>query len=100
MVAGEIEKKIIGDFFKQKRLETGLTQNDVAKSLGWSNAQFVSNWERGKCLPPKSVLFDLIQMCKISKKELVNIHTYATKIALESYLKNIDSSSKNTTKQR
>jgi transcriptional regulator with XRE-family HTH domain len=33
------------------RLENDLTQTALAKYLG-CNPQFISNWERGLCLPP------------------------------------------------
>ena len=43
-------------YLRQKRLEAGLTQLDCAKLLGFSTAQFISNWERGVAKPPlKSV---------------------------------------------
>jgi hypothetical protein len=37
----------LGNFLKQKRIETNLTQRELATALGNMNSQFVSNWERG-----------------------------------------------------
>lgn len=37
----------LGNFVRQKRKEKGLSQAELAKSLGYKNGQFVSNMERG-----------------------------------------------------
>lgn len=44
--------KIIGDYTRQKRIAAGLSQRQVAQKLGYNNAQFVSNVERGLCNYP------------------------------------------------
>lgn len=42
----------LSEYLKAARIMKGLTQDELAKKLGYSCAQFVSNWERGQCLPP------------------------------------------------
>ena len=44
--------KRINELLKDKRVESGYTQLQLANKLGYSNPQFISNWERGICLPP------------------------------------------------
>jgi len=44
--------KTVPQFLKRKRAEAGLTQKELANKMGYSTAQFCSNWERSKSLPP------------------------------------------------
>jgi transcriptional regulator with XRE-family HTH domain len=48
----------LGLLLKKSRIQAGLSQDDVAKKLGYGSYQFISNWERGISSPP----------CKILKK--------------------------------
>lgn len=96
MAREDIEKKILGEFFKQRRINVELSQGDVAKHFGWTSAQFISNWERGRSLPSKSILLDLMKLYRISKKDIVNIHTYATKMSLQNRLNKPDVKLKRT----
>jgi transcriptional regulator with XRE-family HTH domain len=42
---------------KNKRIEIGMSQVELARKLGFKNAQYVSNIERSKCgLAPKYLL--------------------------------------------
>ena len=42
----------------------------VADRLGYSSAQFISNWERGLSSPPMKTLNVLAQMYKVSTEEI------------------------------
>ncbi len=60
----------IGNFVKSARAEKGLSQAELTEKLGYTNAQFISNIERGICsLPPTKI--DLF--CKLLqvKKEAI-----------------------------
>lgn len=46
----------LGDYLKQKREYAKLKQIEVGKLMGWSSAQFISNWERGLSFPPVSII--------------------------------------------
>jgi transcriptional regulator with XRE-family HTH domain len=63
--------KILGNYLKNKRIEAGLNQNEVAKALGYKTAQFVSNWERGLCSPPAEKFYEIIKLYKLNKNEFV-----------------------------
>jgi transcriptional regulator with XRE-family HTH domain len=65
----------IGDYFRDRRVAAGLTQADVANSLGLSTGQFISNWERGVSMPPMDYLPRLVKLYRMSKSELVQIYT-------------------------
>mgnify|MGYP003874816653 FL=1 len=55
------------------RLRSGLTQDELARKLSYSSAQFVSNWERGISLPPLDIMAKLCVVCKTSPDDLVDV---------------------------
>jgi transcriptional regulator with XRE-family HTH domain len=63
-------KQPLPEYLKQKRTEAGLTQAGVAETLGYSTAQFISNWERGESVPPIGILKSLAELYKIPPQEL------------------------------
>lgn len=64
-------KNQLGNFLKDKRAAAGLSQADVAKKLGYSTSQFISNWERGLSTPPVSVLKILADMYEVSPDSML-----------------------------
>ena len=60
-----LDKKVFGDFLAEKRTELGISQIALARELGYSSPQYVSNWERALCGPPLDKLFDLSRILKI-----------------------------------
>ncbi len=65
------QKQKINEFFRQKRIEANLTQKNIADHFELGSTQFVSNWERGLCLPPNNYLPDLCKLYKMSKNEVI-----------------------------
>jgi transcriptional regulator with XRE-family HTH domain len=57
-------------FLKERRVHVGLTQSDVAKKLGYSSPQFVSNWERGLARPPVFILRNLTKMYRVPAEQM------------------------------
>lgn len=47
---------------KTARINANVTQKQLAKSLGWGTAQYVSNFERGLSTPPVK---DIPKICSI-----------------------------------
>lgn len=64
-------RKSLGVKLKKAREEAGLTQDTVAEKLKYESSQFVSNFERGECLPPKKIVKVLAKMYKIDEKDLI-----------------------------
>ncbi len=62
--------KELSKFLRESREKVGLTQMDVANKLGYSSAQFISNWERGLSSPPMKTLNILSSMYKVGTEEL------------------------------
>jgi transcriptional regulator with XRE-family HTH domain len=60
----------IGKYLSEQRRASGLTQREVSTALGYTTAQFVSNWERGVSLPAPAVLADLAPLLGVSKRAL------------------------------
>lgn len=58
-----------GLWLKQKREEADLSQGDVAKIFGFE-AQYVSNWERGKGQPSMVYHRKLAKIFKIKESEI------------------------------
>lgn len=64
--------KKLGEYLKEKRINANFSQMDLASSLGYSTAQFVSNWERGIAAPPADKFYDIIKLLKMDKEEFVD----------------------------
>jgi transcriptional regulator with XRE-family HTH domain len=67
-----LRAKTVGNFLKNLRQKSGLTQQQLASKLSYSTAQFVSNWERGISLPPLEAVPKLSTLCKTTTRALVN----------------------------
>ncbi len=73
----------LAEFLKEKRVASGHTQSEVAKKLGYSSPQFVSNWERGLANPPVFVLRDLTKMYKVGADQMFSLLIEDVKADLE-----------------
>lgn len=60
----------IAALISKAREAQGMTQKEVSLALGYSSAQFVSNWERAQSLPPKDKLRKLADVLKINFSRL------------------------------
>jgi transcriptional regulator with XRE-family HTH domain len=78
--------RTLNDYLRQKRLDSGLSQLDVARVLGYASPQFVSNWERGLVSPPLETIGVLIDLYKIPPDEVVDRILDETRDYLESHL--------------
>ena len=78
---------ILGEFLKEKRVEADLSQKFVSDKLKLTNAQFVSNIERGVCPVPFNVLDSLCQIYKINPKEIITRYLDMQKVMIENELR-------------
>ena len=79
--------RTLSSYLKEKRMERGLSQLDVAKVLGYSSPQFVSNWERGLVSPPLETVAVLIELYKVPPNEVIEYILKETRTYLEAHLK-------------
>lgn len=70
-------RKDFGQFLRQRRRAAHVTQADVARSFGYSTAQYVSNWERGVSTPPRKALPALAELLEIPPRLMLDaIHEF------------------------
>lgn len=74
----------LGQYLKEKRVESGYTQAELAGKLGDVHSQFVSNWERGLCAPPSHAFQDLIGILKLNREKLVEVMLVDSQKVIES----------------
>lgn len=70
----------IGNFLQTRREAVGLTQMQVARALGYTTAQFVSNWERDLSYPPIKAIPKLAKLYRINGGLIFN---YVLKAAVK-----------------
>lgn len=63
----------LSKFLVSAREKAGLTQKYTSDKLGYTTAQFVSNWERGVSQPPIKTLKKLAELYKVSADELFDV---------------------------
>lgn len=63
----------LGAYLAQCRKRVGLTQREVATALGFTSAQYPSNWERGVSKPPLKHLPALCDMIKAPRTKLTRL---------------------------
>jgi transcriptional regulator with XRE-family HTH domain len=68
-----INKETFGKFLLNARTQSGLSQLALARELGYTSPQYVSNWERGVCGPPLDKLNDLSRLLRIDSKILMKM---------------------------
>lgn len=64
--------KIFGERLRELRIERGLGQNALARTLGLSNAS-ISYWETGKQEPTASAIFKLASFFDVSSDYLLGL---------------------------
>ena len=65
-----INKITFGSFIRQKRIEKGLTQKELAENLFLSESA-VSKWEMGKSYPDITMIPDICRVLDVSEHELI-----------------------------
>lgn len=63
----------LSDYLKDKRVKAGFTQMDVANHLGYTSAQFISNWERGISAPPVETLKKISSFYGLKLEEVYTV---------------------------
>ena len=63
----------LGKHLQDARKRACFTQNQIKKMLGYSSAQFISNFERGIAAPPPVKLKKLIKLYRLDKEETVSL---------------------------
>ena len=77
----------LGRYLQEMRLKAGLTQREVSIALGYSSAQFISNFEAGIASPPLAKLKQLVEMYKMPTDKLMSLILEGEKEVLMSVLR-------------
>ncbi len=84
-------KNELSEFLKGQRIRKGFSQKQVSDELGYSSAQFISNWERGVSTPPLNAIKSLARLYKVRDSQIfrmiVDETIEKTKDALEQQFK-------------
>ena len=80
------DRKEMGRLLRNKRVSSGLTQQQVSHRLGYSSSQFVSNIERGISVAPLKTLGELTRLYKFKDKVVVDLLLAGSKKYLRSAL--------------
>ena len=72
-LAKTIRQKLVGEFLKSSREKAGFTQLALARELGYTSAQFISNWERGIAMPPMVNLPELTRILAVPPKQMLEV---------------------------
>ena len=63
----------IGERIRKYRKDRGLTQEQLANSIGVSKGR-VSNWEQGANRPDADILADICRSLRVSPSDLLDVH--------------------------
>ena len=83
----EYNRKELGQYLKDCRQKSGLTQGEVSNRLGYSSPQFVSNIERGTSVAPIPMLARLMRLYKSNPDDIVEIILRTQKLIVRKGLK-------------
>lgn len=63
-------------------MQKGISQNQIAKKLGWNNGQLVSTYERDECYPPLASIKKIAKIVGVTKDEVMHAWTLDCQIKL------------------
>ena len=69
-MGAERDFKEMAKLVKKNRLKKGFSQIQLSKSIGYTNAQFVSNTERALCTIPIKKHAQLAEALEVDKEEI------------------------------
>jgi transcriptional regulator with XRE-family HTH domain len=77
----------MAELLRDKRVKLEISQFALAKSMGFTSAQFVSNWERAVSSPPLSSLPKICHLLKIKESDMIAAFLKSTKTEIEDAFK-------------
>ncbi|MEK6553813.1 MAG: helix-turn-helix transcriptional regulator [Bdellovibrionota bacterium] len=68
-----MQQDSINSYLKEARIKKGLTQGEIAKHLGLTSSQYISNIERGLCPASLETIQVLIQLYDLKTSKVMDI---------------------------
>lgn len=65
------EKQTLGTYIRSRRVEVGLTQEELGRMLGHANGQAISNYEAGRASVPRAHYAALAKALKLKADVLI-----------------------------
>lgn len=69
----EYDRKKLGQYLKDVREQSKLTQADVSSKLGYTSPQFISNIERGISVIPLKTLARMVNLYRVNPEVVVRM---------------------------
>ena len=82
MKKGNAKKETLATYMRRARENSGMSQLEVGRKLGFTSAQFISNWERGVSGPPMKALIRLKTIYKLDVNHVVDLIVETTRAKL------------------
>lgn len=67
------ELKLLGQYLSDLRRSAGVSQLDAAEYMGFTSSQYISNIERGICIPSLEYLIASCELYNVKPKELIKV---------------------------
>lgn len=77
----------VGAYLREMREKKKLTQREVSLELGYSSAQFISNFENGIAIPPMKKLRTLLKIYEMNPDVLMDLIIKAQREIMATSLK-------------
>ena len=76
-------RKALAQYLKSRREALDMTQNQLAKILGYSSAQIVSNWERGVIAVPFVMVKKLVRILDLDCNVVADCYVKYTEVLIQ-----------------
>lgn len=78
----DCEFQNLAKYLQERRLALGFTQAALSKKLK-VHVQYVSNWERGMCIPPTHSFDKVLEILKVDREQVVKAMVLDSKVQIE-----------------
>lgn len=77
----------LGSYLRTLRIGKNFTQRDVSMALGYSSAQFISNFENGIAAPPLAKLKLMLDMLDGDASQIIKLSLEGERLIISNVLK-------------
>ena len=74
----QMNRNSLTTYIRDQRLAADMSQKELATRLGYSTAQFVSNWERQMAKPPLKAIAKMVHLLNLDKDKVMVLYEKET----------------------